>query len=521
MVPRRRAGGSGAWGTAALFVASAAGVVCAIALASHRGALLESAREELSARLEGELSAAREASALLEGAGAAEAEARRRLAEATRKADEAEEEARRRREEEESARREAERLRAQIREEDVAIASADPYTRHPELRVGLTETQRSQRYLNGGNAGNRFVTEILSWEPRVVLYKGFVTAEEIAHIERLAEGHLTRSKVVTDNASDTIQSGRTSDGVFFSGSLRTGVINALEERVANATRLPAHFGEDFYYLRYKKGQAYLPHTDYCYRPPEPGMPPGSGLKTSCRDKFLRCYDPDEGAQNYADRIATAIVQLRSPEEGGESAFPSFHRRGLPHNQHFTSAGGRDDSWMGDPEDPANAASGRGGQRRLLASDGDREDAAFEEAKRKEQAAKERLKRDRYLPHNLTFEGEGAIPWPGYIFAEWGSFADPEDDRRWRARTEVKGYDEGWCTSPNMVNVLRVKPDPGDMVLFYNYNIDGSNDGAALHGGCPVLKGEKHIMTKWIRSAPMHSRKRPQHAAPWEGEHRAA
>ena len=101
------------------------------------------------------------------------------------------------------------------------------------------------------------MTEILSWEPRVVLYKGFVTREEIAHIERLAED-TTRSKVVTDNASDTIQRADVGWRLFQRLSP-----HGRDQRARGEGRqrheLPAHFGEDFY-PRYKKGRGTSPPT---------------------------------------------------------------------------------------------------------------------------------------------------------------------------------------------------------------------------------------------------------------------
>ena len=41
------------------------------------------------------------------------------------------------------------------------------------------------------------------------------------------------------------------------------------------------------------------------------------------------------------------------------------------------------------------------------------------------------------------------------------------------------------------------------VLWYNHAVDergglGEMDRWSLHGGCPVLKGEKWIVTFWIR-----------------------
>lgn len=49
----------------------------------------------------------------------------------------------------------------------------------------------------------------------------------------------------------------------------------------------------------------------------------------------------------------------------------------------------------------------------------------------------------------------------------------------------------------------VNPRKGCAVLFYNVTPDGADDPRSLHGGAPVLEGEKWIMTKWIRERPFH------------------
>ncbi len=47
----------------------------------------------------------------------------------------------------------------------------------------------------------------------------------------------------------------------------------------------------------------------------------------------------------------------------------------------------------------------------------------------------------------------------------------------------------------------VKPIKGNAVLFYNCTPDGKEDPLTLHAGTPVHKGEKWIVTKWLRERP--------------------
>jgi prolyl 4-hydroxylase len=46
--------------------------------------------------------------------------------------------------------------------------------------------------------------------------------------------------------------------------------------------------------------------------------------------------------------------------------------------------------------------------------------------------------------------------------------------------------------------ISIAPKKGDAVLFYNVLPSGEVDPLTLHGGAPVLAGEKWIATKWIR-----------------------
>lgn len=46
--------------------------------------------------------------------------------------------------------------------------------------------------------------------------------------------------------------------------------------------------------------------------------------------------------------------------------------------------------------------------------------------------------------------------------------------------------------------LRYKPRQGDALLFWSMHPNGTFDKHALHGGCPVVSGEKWVATKWIR-----------------------
>lgn len=45
--------------------------------------------------------------------------------------------------------------------------------------------------------------------------------------------------------------------------------------------------------------------------------------------------------------------------------------------------------------------------------------------------------------------------------------------------------------------LQYKPRKGDALMFYSMQPNGTFDKHALHGGCPVVKGEKIVMTRLV------------------------
>ena len=48
--------------------------------------------------------------------------------------------------------------------------------------------------------------------------------------------------------------------------------------------------------------------------------------------------------------------------------------------------------------------------------------------------------------------------------------------------------------------LAVKPHAGRAVLFYSQHPNGEIDNSSLHGGCPVLHGEKWAVSSHRRVA---------------------
>ena len=63
-----------------------------------------------------------------------------------------------------------------------------------------------------------------------------------------------------------------------------------------------------------------------------------------------------------------------------------------------------------------------------------------------------------------------------------------------------GYDGGETEFPDLG--LRVRGAPGDALLFASVDAAGAPCPAARHAGLPVRSGEKFLLSKWIRAAPL-------------------
>ncbi|KAJ0468555.1 putative procollagen-proline 4-dioxygenase [Helianthus annuus] len=205
--------------------------------------------------------------------------------------------------------------------------------------------------------------EVISWEPRAVVYHNFLSQEECDHLINTAKPHMKKSTVVDSETGQSKDSRvRTSSGTFLTRG-QDETVRAIEKRISEFTFLPVEHGEGLQVLHYEIGQKYDSHYDY----------------------FLDEYNTRNGGQ----RMATVLMYLSDVEEGGETVFPS--------------------------------AKG-----------------------------------------NIS-----AVPW-------WDELSE--------------------CGKKG----LSVKPKMGDALLFWSMTPDATPDPSSLHGGCPVIKGDKWSSTKWIR-----------------------
>ncbi|CAK9225688.1 unnamed protein product [Sphagnum troendelagicum] len=140
--------------------------------------------------------------------------------------------------------------------------------------------------------------EMLNWQPRIILFHNFLSADECDHLINLARPKLAKSTVVDTNTGKGIESKvRTSTGMFLTFVDRKHkVIEAIERRISVYAMVPVENGELLQVLRYEPGQYYKAHHDY----------------------FADEFNLKRGGQ----RVATMLMYLSDGVEGGETFFPS-------------------------------------------------------------------------------------------------------------------------------------------------------------------------------------------------------
>lgn len=80
---------------------------------------------------------------------------------------------------------------------------------------------------------------------------------------------------------------------------------------------------------------------------------------------------------------------------------------------------------------------------------------------------------------------------------WEKEGPTGGQRTWTAMIFLNAPTEGGATEfPNLG--IGVRPEAGTMLIWNNANLDGTLNYKSLHTGTPVIKGVKHIITKWYR-----------------------
>jgi prolyl 4-hydroxylase len=151
------------------------------------------------------------------------------------------------------------------------------------------------------DAGDKWV-EVTHYirEPEVAVFGNLLSVAECEAMIEAARPRLSRSLTVdTQTGGEELHVDRTSEGMFFDRS-ENEVVDRVEARIARLVSWPLANGESLQVLRYPPGAEYKAHYDY--------------------------FDPAAAGtaailQRGGQRVATLIMYLHEPEEGGSTVFP--------------------------------------------------------------------------------------------------------------------------------------------------------------------------------------------------------
>jgi prolyl 4-hydroxylase len=191
-------------------------------------------------------------------------------------------------------------------------------TENPRARVALAA---SDAPVEGGpepdiaemplslDAGDRQVKVLLEMKsPRVVVFGDFLSAQECAALIEAAKPRMAHSETVNrQTGAHQIDGARTSQGMFFARG-ESELHLRIEARIAKLLNWPVENGEGLQVLHYLPGAEYEPHHDY-FDANDPGTP----LLT----------------QRGGQRVATLVIYLDAPRNGGATTFPEAGLAVLP------------------------------------------------------------------------------------------------------------------------------------------------------------------------------------------------
>jgi prolyl 4-hydroxylase len=137
--------------------------------------------------------------------------------------------------------------------------------------------------------------------PTLRVLDGILSEQECADLIELARPRLKRTLTVDTDGRYQVDQRRTSEGTFFAIN-ELPLIGLIEQRLSRLLQIPVDHGEGLQILHYLPGQEYEPHYDW-FDPELPSFGPMTKW----------------GGQ----RIASVVMYLNTPEQGGGTAFPGI------------------------------------------------------------------------------------------------------------------------------------------------------------------------------------------------------
>lgn len=159
------------------------------------------------------------------------------------------------------------------------------------------------------DAGDRQVAiSTVMRTPDLLVLADLLSEDECLALIAAAKPRLQRSLTVAlETGGEEVHADRTSDGMFFARG-ENALVAAIEARIAKLLGWPVENGEGLQVLSYGPGAEYKPHYDYF-----DSAEPGSATILA------------RGGQ----RVATLVIYLQEPAEGGATVFPDLRLQVVP------------------------------------------------------------------------------------------------------------------------------------------------------------------------------------------------
>lgn len=174
------------------------------------------------------------------------------------------------------------------------------------LVVSLVLANSESVIINGVVVGNPelwllthgYTYQVLSHDPKVIHIENFLSEVECDYMVFNAKPHVHQLVIFDSTGEQKVSKIRTSKGMFVEHNHNNPLIQSLEKRFKDLTGF--QYAESLQIAHYGLGGEYKPHYDFHDTNTESGK---------------------KNAESYGQRLATGLVYLNAPEEGGNTIFP--------------------------------------------------------------------------------------------------------------------------------------------------------------------------------------------------------
>ncbi|HKS93139.1 MAG TPA: 2OG-Fe(II) oxygenase [Gammaproteobacteria bacterium] len=149
-------------------------------------------------------------------------------------------------------------------------------------------------------------SQTINAAPRIFSVDQFVSTGECAHLMAMAQARFAPAHEATRERLSREQTAFSGDAAVFYIPDCDAVVRNIERRIAAAFDLPATHVEPLSVLRYRPQDSYAPHTDYF--------------------DAARLENNRRHGDHSGQRIASFLVYLRAPEQGGETHYLKLNKK---------------------------------------------------------------------------------------------------------------------------------------------------------------------------------------------------